>query len=313
MSDFTIRPIVAADKPAILDIASRTWDGGDYLPWVFDDWLADTDGEFVAALLDGRVAGCGKLTFLTPRDAWLEGLRKHPDVTHGGLAEAVTRYFLRRLAGRPGLDTVRFSTYVANERSIAVNERLGFVRRRVFSCKAWSAKRDELASLACPSAGQARVAHDPAEAIGFLEASPWLAATGGLLCEGWRAYPYAPDWFAARYVATGRCLGVVDSGRLAGLAAFSQDTRYPRTYLKLAFIDAATPEAADALFDWLFRYAKDHASDENEIELILPPGARIAPWAAARGFESWERQDDFLVYELPLPLLAGFARGGTEP
>jgi len=313
MSGFTIRPMRAADKPAILDIASRTWDGGDYLPWVFDDWLADADGEFVTALLDGRVAGCGKLTFLTPRDAWLEGLRKHPDVTTGGLAEAVTRYFLRRLAGRPGLGSVRFSTYVFNERSIAVNERLGFVRRCVFSCKALSVKRDELASLACSAAGQARVVRDPAEAIGFVEASPWLAATGGLLCEGWRVYPYAPEWFASRFVAAGRCIGVVDRGRLAGLAAFSHDTRSPRTCLKLAFIDAATQEAADALFDRLFRYVKDHASGENEIEVILPPGARIAPWAAARGFASWEREDDFLVYELPLPLLAGFARGRTEP
>ncbi len=113
---------------------------------MFDDWIADRDGEFVAALLDGRVVGCGKLTFLTPHDAWLEGLRKDPDVVEGGLAEAVTRYFLRRIAGRPGLRSVRFSTYVLNDRSIAANERLGFRRLRVFSCKAWTGKRDELSA-----------------------------------------------------------------------------------------------------------------------------------------------------------------------
>jgi hypothetical protein len=313
MPGFTIRQMRAADKPAILDIASRTWEGGDYLPYVFDDWLADADGEFAAALLDGRVAGCGKLTFLTSRDAWLEGLRKDPDIAEGGLAETVTRHFLRRLAGAPGLRSVRFSTYVFNERSIAVNERLGFVLRRAFSCKAWTAKREELAGFVSPTAGRARVVHDPTAAIGFLEASPWLEATGGLVCEGWRAYPYSRGWFASRYVAAGRCLGVTDDGRLAGLAAFAHDTRYPRTYVKLAFIDAVNQGAADVLFDALCHYVTDHASDENEIETILPPGARIAHWAAARGFTSWEREDDFLVYELPLRLLAGFAEVRGEP
>ena len=120
MPGFTLRPMTPADKPAVLAIASRTWEGGDYLPFVFDDWIADTDGEFVAVLLEGRVVGSGKLTFLTPHDAWLEGLRKNPEVTEGGLAETVNRYFLRRLAGRPGLRSVRFSTSAFNTRSIAV-------------------------------------------------------------------------------------------------------------------------------------------------------------------------------------------------
>jgi RimJ/RimL family protein N-acetyltransferase len=308
MPGFTLRPMRATDKPAILDIASRTWDGGDYLPHVFDDWLADADGEFVAALLDGKVAGCGKLSFVTPHDAWLEGLRKDPEVTEGGLAETITRHFLLHLANRSGLASIRFSTYIFNERSIAVNERLGFERRRVFSCKSWSAKRDELGSIGTPDAGLARIVRDPTEAIGFVEAGSWLGATGGLVCEGWRVCPYSPALIAGRYVAAGRCLGVLEGDRLAGLAAFTHDTRFPRTYVKLAFLDAVNQGAADALFDALFRYVKDHASDENEIEMIMPPGARIGVWAAARGFRSWEREDDFLVYELPLPLLGGFVQ-----
>jgi RimJ/RimL family protein N-acetyltransferase len=313
MPGFTLRPMEAADKPAILAIASRTWEGGDYLPFVFDDWLSDAEGEFVAALSDGRIAGCGKLTFLTPIDAWLEGLRKDPDVTEGGLAETVTRHFLRQLAGRSGLRSVRFSTYVFNERSIAVNERLGFRRRGTFSCKARTATRDELGGIACPAADRVQAVRDTAEAIAFVKASGWLEATGGLLCEGWRAHPWSPGLFARRYVDAGRCLAVHDRGRLAGLAAYANDTRYPRTYVKLAFIDAESREAADALFDALLRYVKDHARDENEIEVILPPGARIGTWAAERGFRSWEREDDFLVYEMPLALLAGFAEGGPVP
>ncbi len=310
MAIFSLRPMTPADKPVILDIASRTWEGSDYLPFVFDDWLADGDGEFVAAHLDGRVVGCGKLTFLTPVDTWLEGLRKDPAVSEGGLAEAVTRHFLRRLAGLPGLRSVRFSTYVFNERSIAVNERLGFRRLHAFSCKTWTRRREELASFDCPRAGRVSVVRDPAEVRRFVEASSWLGAAGGLVCEGWRAYPYSWDLFRSRYLDPGRCLGVLDAGRPAGLAAFAHDTRFDETYVKLAFVEAADRETANALFDGLFEYVKDHARDDNEIEMILPLGTRIGGWAAERGYKSWEREDDFLVYELPLPLLAGFARGG---
>ena len=59
----------------------------------------------------------------------------------------------------------------------------------------------------------------------------------------------------------------------------------------------------------MFEQAKRQRRDDNEIEMILPPGLRIGAWAAERGFKSWEREDDFLVFELPLPLLAGFAEG----
>lgn len=309
MAGFTLRPMSAADKPVMLGIASRTWEGSDYLPFVFDDWLADGDGEFVAALLGDRVVGCGKLTFLTPADAWLEGLRKDPEVSEGGLAETVTRHFLRRLAVRPALRSVRFSTYVFNERSISVNERLGFRRRNVFSCKAWTGKRDAAGSVECPHAGRASVVRDPVEVRRFVEGSGWLAGSGGVLCEGWRVYPYSWDLFRARYFETGRCLGVLDGGRLTGLAAFVHDPRFDENYVKLAFVEAADRETAATLFDALFEHVKAHIRDDNEVEMILPPGTPIGGWAAERGFRSWEREDDFLLYELPLPLLAGFAEG----
>lgn len=309
MAAFTLRPMTPTDKPAILAIASRTWEGSDYLPWVFDDWIADRDGEFIVALFGGRVVGCGKLTFLTPHDAWLEGLRKDPDVTEGGMAEMVTRYFLRRIAGRSGLRSVRFSTYVFNDRSIAVNERLGFRRRCAFSCKAWTGKRDELSRVGCPEAGRVSVTRDPVEVRRFVEASSWLGATGGLVCEGWRVYPYSWNLFQSRYLDRGRCFGVLDAGRLAGLAVFVHDPRFDENYVKLAFVEAADRETANALFDAVFEHVKEHIRDDNEIEMILPAGTRIGEWATERGLRSWEREEDFLVFELPLPLLAGFAEG----
>jgi RimJ/RimL family protein N-acetyltransferase len=312
MAVFTLRPMTPADKPAVLGIASRTWEGSDYLPFVFDDWIADTDGEFVAALLEGRVVGCGKLSFLTPYDAWLEGLRKNPDVTQGGLAELINRYFLRRLAGRHGLRSIRFSTSVFNVRSIAVSERIGFRRRCTFTCRNWTAKCGELDRAASPRAGPAAVVRDPAEVRRFVQSSSLLEAAGGLMCEGWRVYPYSWELFQDRYLDPGRCLGVLEGGRLAGLAAFVHDIRFRHTYLKLAFVDADDRGTADALFDALIGYVKDHARDDNEIEVILPSGVRGNGWAAERGFRTWEQEDNFFVFELPLELLAQFREGSQS-
>jgi len=85
--------------------------------------------------LGGRIVGCGKLTFLTPVDAWFEGLRKDPDLAEKGVTAAVTSYFLSKLAGRKNLA------------SITANERQGFHRCLTLSRKTWNATRAELEAL----------------------------------------------------------------------------------------------------------------------------------------------------------------------
>ncbi len=297
---FGFRRMTRADKPALMAIAARIWDGTDYLPAVFDDWVADPTGEFTAVLLDGRIVGCGKLTFLTPVDAWFEGLRKDPDLAEKGVTTAVTTYFLSKLAGQRDLASIRFSTYVKNLASITANERHGFRRLLTLSCKTWNAKRPQLEALPLGRAGPVVQRITGEEQVhDFLEASGYLQATKGLLLEGWRAIPYSRELFASRYIRTGNCWGVVEGGALEGLCVFVHDTRHPHTYIKLVLIDAPEAGAANALVDHLFTYAKAHVSDYNEIELIQPPIPRVRDLCAARGFGSWEQEDDFLVYEYP--------------
>jgi hypothetical protein len=292
-----------ADKPALAAIAARIWDGTDYLPAVFDEWVADSAGEFTAVILDGRIVGCGKLTFLTPVDAWFEGLRKDPDLAEKGVTTAVTSYFLSKLAGRKDLASIRFATYVRNLASITANERMGFRRCLALSCKTWNAKQPELEALSVGAAragglGVQQVTHED-QAFRFLESRGYLEATKGLLLEGWRALPYSRELFSSRYIRTGSCWGVVEGGALKGLSVFVHDTRHAHTYIKLVLIDAQDAGSATALFDNLFTYAKGHVSDYNEIELIQPPIPRVRDFCAARGFRSWEQEEDFLVYEHP--------------
>ncbi len=300
---FTVRRMTPADKPALMAIAARIWDGTDYLPAVFDDWVADRDGEFAAVFLGERLVGCGKLTFLTPADAWFEGLRKDPDLATKGVTTTVTAHFLRALAGRPGLRSVRFSTSVRNLASITANERMGFRRYATLSCKVWAGTKAELeAAAAIPAAGRGllvRRIEDAASACGFLEAGGYLDATRGLLPDGWRAFPYSRDLLAARYVAPGHCWGAFDGTDLAGVMILAQAANRAHLYLKMVVLDAWQPAAAHALLDTLFTVARKRAMEYNEIELIAPQLARVRGPCAERGLGSGEQEEDFLVYEYP--------------
>lgn len=305
------RRMTPADKPALTAIASRIWEGTDYLPAVFDAWVADPEGEFTAVLLDGRIIGCAKLSFLTPRDAWFEGLRKDPDATAKGVTTAVSARFLAALAGRVGLASIRFSTYVKNLASITANERMGFVRCLTLSCKVWTGNRAALAAVPV-GAGEAgglvvRRVEDAARAAAFLEGHGYLDATRRLLPDGWRALPYSRELLASRYVAPGHCWGAFDGGGLVGMTIFLPAVGRAHLYLKIVMLDGLSPSAAGLLWDRVFTFAKNSACEYNEIELIAPPIPRVREACAARGLRSWEQEEDFLVYQYP-----GVGTGGGE-
>jgi hypothetical protein len=305
---FTMRRMTAADKPEMMAISARIWEGGDYLPLVFDEWLADTGGEFIAVLLDGRVVGCGKLTFLTSTDAWLEGLRKDPGVPERGMGFALARHFLQLLSPRRDLTSLRFSTFHQNAASIATHERLGFERRVVLSRMTWEGTRGQLAGVSLrPKAGaRGRVVTvtDERIVLDFLNRFGWFEATGGLAVEGWRAFPFSPRLLAERYLRTGCCRGVVSDARLAGLSIVVPDARSSVPRVNVVCLDARDAETSDDLFDDLFlsaaaTAASSDAGQEAEIQWMVPRVERLKRWCAARGFRG-EQEDDFLVYEMPL-------------
>jgi GNAT superfamily N-acetyltransferase len=80
------RPVQPADKAQVLEWDQAIWDGDDYIPYVFDEWLDDAHGRFMAAESQGRVVGVGKLTRLEDDDWWLEGLRVDPSLQSSGVA-----------------------------------------------------------------------------------------------------------------------------------------------------------------------------------------------------------------------------------
>jgi RimJ/RimL family protein N-acetyltransferase len=311
---FTVRRMAPADKPAMMEIASHIWEGSDYLPAVFDEWVSDEEGEFAAVHLDGRLVGCGKLTFLTPTDAWLEGLRKDPRIQAKGLGASVARYFLSSLARRHDITSIRFSTYVKNIASITMNERLGFRRRTVLSVKAWAGTRAQLEALPLRSTVGARsrveTIRDERAVLDFLDRAGCFPAADGLVVEGWRAWPFSRELVAARYVRAGFCRGIARGRGLAGVAIWVPDRRFAPGRVKLVCMDAQDEDTADSLFDDIFLSIRATDARRGEVQWMVPDVDRWKRWCAARGLGSEEQENDFFVYQLPLEDLQRWADTG---
>ncbi|HEY4915168.1 MAG TPA: GNAT family N-acetyltransferase [Candidatus Dormibacteraeota bacterium] len=136
--DLTLRPMRAADRERVVEISRDIWDGHDYLPRVFDDWLGDAGATFQAAELDGVVVGVQRLRPFGPGLVWYEGLRVASTHRRQGLARAM---LASAIAGArdQGFREMRLGT--ANPDAVHLFESLGF--RRLVDVRWWRASRVE--------------------------------------------------------------------------------------------------------------------------------------------------------------------------
>lgn len=108
------RPALPKDTPDVMELTHRIWEGEDYVPEVWADWLADPEGLLAVAEYSGRVAGLGKLTRLSADEWWMEGLRVHPDFEGRGIASHLNDYVLDYWR-RNGSGVIRLATGSYNE------------------------------------------------------------------------------------------------------------------------------------------------------------------------------------------------------
>jgi GNAT superfamily N-acetyltransferase len=121
------RPALRKDKDEVFELCSHIWDGGDYIPAVWEDWLADPDGLFGVAEMGGRVVGIFKLTKFAEDEWYMEGLRVHPDVQGMGVAAHIHEYVLETWHCI-GKGIIRLTTGSYNVKVHHMCERSGFTR-----------------------------------------------------------------------------------------------------------------------------------------------------------------------------------------
>jgi GNAT superfamily N-acetyltransferase len=126
------RPALPKDTPDVHELTRRIWNGHDYVPEVWADWLADPDGCLAVAEWGGRVVGLFKLSLLGPEEGWLEGLRVHPELEGRGFASRLFDYLVKTWE-RLGDGTLRLATASFRQSVQHLSERSGFARAGEFT------------------------------------------------------------------------------------------------------------------------------------------------------------------------------------
>jgi GNAT superfamily N-acetyltransferase len=305
MADFTIRDARPGDRNEVLALTAHTWEGGDYIHWVFDDWVADETGRFLVAeeISTGRIAGIDKISFLSPTEAWFEGLRVHPDFRGQGLATRFERYMISE-AGKRGARTIRLLTNVGNLPVHRNAYRHGFSQRFVARHWKWPGA-EQIGSPPVPTkpALDLRLA-TPEESTLLYDwwlRSPAWQATGGLVNRNWSYSATSPQEWEAR-AANGDILipeGIVISKAILppACAIVSLDTTGDKPRWIMSALSANGGE-------WVSLAAGLMASaGQRGLEAIsglLPDTAYIYSAFTEAGFTSGPDSDSLSLFELHL-------------
>ena len=123
--DLVIRPVRPADRERVIELCRDIWDGHDYVPRVFDDWVSDSGSAFQAIELDGTVVGLQRMRPYATGLLWYEGLRVASSHRREGLARHMLQSAIAE-AREQNFREVRLAT--GNPAAAKLFEEVGFVR-----------------------------------------------------------------------------------------------------------------------------------------------------------------------------------------
>lgn len=173
------RPARQSDTEDVMELTSTIWEGDDYVPKVWSDWLADSEGLLAVAEHEDRVVGLGKLTYLAPGEWWMEGLRTHPEFEGHGVASHLHEYLLDFwLQNGDGL--LRLATASFRQSVQHLCDRTGFKKTTEFTffkAPVLEADKDDF---------QLVREDEMQNAFEACLSSPSLALSGGLMDLGWQ-------------------------------------------------------------------------------------------------------------------------------
>lgn len=124
--DLDVRDARPVDIDDVASFATETWDGWDYIPDVWDDWLEEDGGITLVAEHEGNVVG---VVHGAKRgdEAWLEGMRVAEEHRREGVAAELTETTLERLA-EEGASVARCMVFDDNDAACELLDKLGFER-----------------------------------------------------------------------------------------------------------------------------------------------------------------------------------------
>jgi len=282
-----IRPARPDDRPAVERICAHTWEWGDYIPEVWDDWLADERAVLQIGEIDGQVVAVNRIVFHSSDQAWFEGMRVDPERRRQGIAWQFMEHDLA-LARERGAKVVRLATGDFNTPVHAMVARVGM---------ALIGSEALLAAEATPN-GPAPAILGPersAQVMAFLQHSPALAHMHGLYDCGW-AWQTLSAERVTEMLAAGQMVALLTpKEELAALAVVFFEPEWDRMWI--GYVDAAPgqPEAAMAIAAALRAHAARLGSPK--IEAMLPDLAWLRDAFQAAGYDQGDWKGEMWIFE----------------
>ncbi len=296
-TELTIRPARADDRAAMERICAQTWEWGDYIPEVWDDWLADNErsraeggfGFLIVGELAGQVVALSKITWQARGQVWLEGMRVDPDYRRRGIAGQFLDYSLA-YAREHGARVVRLGTGHHNTAAHILAAHAAM--ERAGSYVHWTAEplsSDGLAGL--PEVSRLTLEH-AVQVWTFLAESTTLAHTHGL---------YSVDW-AWQELSTGDLESLLEQGQvvawctldgqLTALATVHADRE--GSGLWVGFVDGG-PAAVTQLAGAIRMLAAQLATER--VEAMVPDLNWLRESYRAAGYDSGDWEGELLIFE----------------
>lgn len=268
-------------------ICAHTWDDGDYIPYVWDEWLADPQGVMIAGDLGGHMVALARINLHAPGQAWLEGMRVDPAYRGRGIGWRFLQYCLD-YARQHGMRVARLATASGNTTVHHQAERAGM--GRVGAYAHWYA--EPLSGGDGPSLLRLE---DQGRVEAFVRNSPVLAFGHGLVGLGWSFQDLTPAVVLDLLRQGGFAALEKPDGGLAALATFRYDAE--EQLLRMGFVDgepAAVTELALAL--------RRHGSrlGAQTVRIAVPELEWLREALRAAGFDYGEWRGELWVFELRL-------------
>ena len=245
MAQTEVRSAQPEDKDIVLAFCTNTWDWGDYIDRVWDEWLVDPHGELFVAVTDGRPTGVAHLHMVNATDAWLEGLRVDPNYRQQGIAKALNVAMLEG-ALRRGATNARLVTESTNAGATHLMDTIfmrhvgAFTPFHAYPFVAQTKSRSRIDYS--PEGTHIAMGDDINEIIDYLNVSNIFPAVGGLYYVGFVGYEITAS-FLEKQIANQNVYLLHRWNRLDGLAIAEPREDRQGKRLSIGYIDGMTIEA----------------------------------------------------------------------
>lgn len=281
-----VRPAQVEDREAAFALSATIWDGNDYIPYVWDTWIAagPDEGVLLVAVTETRLVGLMHLRYISEDEGWIEGVRVDPSERRKGIARMLVSRSLAA-ADEHGVSVVRLMTDESNVASQQLFGRFNFTRMAEVVLYEAPAAEADVSEAGGPQATQLG-SEDFDRVWAWLEVSNLRPFTGGLEFQFWAGRALSEPSLRA-YLANGDVWALEEWETLQALAIVAVDAAEgdEEASLQARYIDG-TADALSRLALMLRRMSAERGC--AKVEVWLPNLLILRDAMQGAGYEAGE-------------------------